>query len=277
MDLVTANLDDNTVSVLLGNGDATFQSQVTYATGKGPLSVAVTDANGDNHPDLAVANSTAGTVSILLGRGDGTFQAHTDYVTGSFSSSVAEGDFNQDGKRDLAVVSNGSNRVSVLLGKGDGTYNPSVNYATGSSPLAVAVVDLNGDGHADLAVSNFTNPSFGNGTVSVFLGLGDGTFQPGVEYATGMNPASIAAQDLNGDGRGDVAVCDGQHVAVLHGNSDGTLAHNIRYTTGVSTSPFFFVTIADLNGDGAPDLTTANSYYGGSTVSVILNKGGVAK
>jgi len=262
---------------LLGNGDATFQTRVSYATGKGPLSVAVTDANGDNHPDLAVANSTAGTVSVLLGRGDGTFQPHTDYVTGSFSSSVAEGDFNQDAKRDLAVVSNGVNRVSVLLGKGDGTYNPAVNYTTGTFPLAVAVADLNGDGQADLAVSNSTSPGFGNGTVSVFLGLGDGTFQPSVEYATGMNPTSIAAQDLNGDERGDVAVCDGQHIAVLQGNSDGTLAHPIFYSTGVSTSPLFFVTIADLNGDGAPDLTTANSYYGGSTVSVILNKGSVKK
>lgn len=105
-----------------------------------------------------------------------------------------------------------------------------------------------------------------------FLGIGDGTFQAGVEYETGMNPVSIAADDVNGDGLGDVATCDGQHVAVFNGNSDGTLAHHIDYSTGVSTSPFFFVTIADLNGDGAPDLTTANSYYGGSTVSVILNK-----
>jgi len=73
-----------------------------------------------------------------------------------------------------------------------------------------------------------------------------------------------------------VAVTDGQHVAVFHGRNDGTLAHHVDYPTGVSTSPYFFVAIADLNGDGAPDLTTANSYYGGSTVSVILNKNDAA-
>ena len=71
------------MSVLLGNGDGTFQAQTTYATGAAPNSVAIGDVNGDGRPDLVVANSDSNTVSVLLGNGDGTFQAQSTYATGS--------------------------------------------------------------------------------------------------------------------------------------------------------------------------------------------------
>jgi hypothetical protein len=159
-DLVTANNAGNTVSVLLGKGDGTFQTQTTYATGIWPASVAVGDFNGDGILDLAVANffgNTAyygNTVSVLLGKGDGTFQAQTTYATGNGPSSVAVGDFNGDGILDLAVANFFDNTVSVLLGKGDGTFQTQTPYATGSYSQGVAVGDFNGDGIPDLAVAN---------------------------------------------------------------------------------------------------------------------------
>jgi len=107
---------DGGVSVLLGNGDGSFQDARNFATAHDSYSVAVGDFNGDGIPDLAFASSTVnGTVSVLLGNGDGSFQAPVAYATGPLSRSVAVGDFNGDGVLDLAVANYGSGTVSVLL------------------------------------------------------------------------------------------------------------------------------------------------------------------
>ena len=98
------NSSGNTVTILLGNGNGTFQSRVDYPTGTFPQAVAVGDFNGDKKQDLAIANNSGNTVSVLLGNGDGTFQAHVDYMTGAGPVGVAIGDFNKDGKQDLAVA-----------------------------------------------------------------------------------------------------------------------------------------------------------------------------
>jgi len=103
------------VSVLLGNGDGSFQLYVSYNAGFDPLSATVGDFNGDGKPDLAVGN-TDGTVSVLLGKGDGTFQAPVNFAAGYNAASVTVGDFNGDGKPDLAVANNAySGSVSVFL------------------------------------------------------------------------------------------------------------------------------------------------------------------
>ena len=81
-DIVTANAGDNTVSVLLGNGDGTFQPAQSFAVGSGPYSVAVADL-GNGHPDIVTANSGDNTVSVLLGNGDGTFQPAQSFAVGS--------------------------------------------------------------------------------------------------------------------------------------------------------------------------------------------------
>jgi hypothetical protein len=160
------------VSVLLGNGDGTFQAARNFAAGNRPWSVAVGDFNGDGIPDLAVANSYSNNVSVLLGNGDGTFQAARNFAAGSFPLSVAVGDLNGDGTLDLAVANSGGNNVSVLLGNGDGTFQAARNYAVGNGPLSVAVGDFNGDGAPDLAVANF----FSN---DVSILLNDNTWPPG--------------------------------------------------------------------------------------------------
>ena len=151
-DLIIANFNDATVSVLLGNGDGTFQPEQTYAVGERPASVAVADLNGDGKPDIVVANhgfypfyANAKSVSVLLGNGDGTFQPQRMIAVGRTVGAVAVADLNGDGIPDI-VTASGGNTVSVLLGKGDGSFQPPKTFAVGSGPTSVAVADFNGDG-----------------------------------------------------------------------------------------------------------------------------------
>ena len=121
IDLAVGNEGDDTVGILLGNGNGTFQKQTTYSTLGLPVSIAVGDFNGDGRTDLAVANSSSSAgIGILLGKGDGTFQGEGTYDDGSNAYSVTLGDFNGDGKTDLAVANEMGNTVSILLGNGDG-------------------------------------------------------------------------------------------------------------------------------------------------------------
>src|SRR5262249_20091278 len=117
-DLVSANraVTNGTVSILLGNGDGTFQPATGYPVGSDPHSVAVGDFNAAGRRDLATANAGSQDVSILLGNGDGTFQGAANYPLPGPGLSVAVGDFNSDSHQDLAIANSGGNRVFVLLG-----------------------------------------------------------------------------------------------------------------------------------------------------------------
>jgi hypothetical protein len=272
-DLAVTNEVDNTVSILLGNGNGTFQPHIDYPTGLGPEDVAVGDFNHDGVLDLAVVNAgentlgqPANSVSILLGNGDGTFQPHVDYPTGQLPFHVAVGDFNGDGNLDLAVVDQYDDAVSILLGNGDGTLQPEIEYGVSTEPTSVVVSDFNRDGILDLAVANFAA-----GTVSILLGNGNGTFQPASDYSATENPGSLAAADFNGDGIPDLAVAEfgSAAVSILLGNGDGTFQNQVRYTTGTYPEG---VTIGDFNGDGILDLALPNDNDLGS-VSVLLGNG----
>jgi hypothetical protein len=269
-DVVAANQTSNTVSLLPGNGNGTFQPAQTLQAGAAPMSIAAGDFSGDGAPDIAVANSGAGNVSVLIGNGNGTFQAARTFATGSGPAFVTVADVNRDGRSDLVTANSGAGTVSALLGNGDGNFQAPRSAGAGAGVAAVAVSDFDGDGTPDLATANN-----GPNTVSILRGNGDGTFGAGQAFSAGNGPTSVAAGDFNRDGKTDVAVTfykaatsSGNLVAVLLGNGDGTLQAPRTSPAGVES---WSLAVGDFNRDSQPDLAVANTFS--TTISVLLGAG----
>jgi hypothetical protein len=311
LDMVIANQGNYTegsISVLLGNGDGTFQPATLYDGGSQlTYSVAVADVNGDGKPDIVAGESCDGTdctkggIGVFLGNGDGTFQPVIIYPLKSaayFGAHVAVGDLNGDGKIDVAVSMAGdvccrAGVVDVLLGKSNGSFQKAKEYLTGgyNGPGSLAIGDVNGDGIPDLVVANYcgTNCSFPptTGAVGVLLGNGDGTFQNAVAYPSGgQGSTGVAIADMNRDGYPDLLVTScgsqacgpgspGGTVAVLLNNGDGTFSAAKGYPA--QTSPFSVVA-ADVNNDGKLDVIvsnwgTSNFAVNDGAVTILLGTG----
>lgn len=278
-DLIAANAGDDTVSVLLGNGDGTFQSQVTYATGADPVSVATGQFNSiiDSYIDLAAANKGSNSVSILLGNGDGTFRNQTTLNTGHSPVFVITANFHDlsSGNEDLAVVNQDDNTISLFQGNGDGTFKTptSISLPSGYKPAALAAEDLNGDGHIDLVVADS-----GSNTISVLLGNGDGTFRQRTDYPTGSEPVYVALGDLNNDGAPDIAIANqnGNSVSIYYNQETSAGVPLGRFIAGstrdvsAGNGPTS-IAVADFNLDGNADLAVSD--VTDNAVTVLLNAG----
>lgn len=271
LDLAVANYTDGTISVLLGNSDGTFKSQVVYEAGSYaydnfPASIATADFNGDGVLDLVVVNNDNddSTVTVLLGNGDGTFSRKGSYAAGDLPNSLCVGDFNQDGILDLAVTDYLGGRVFVLLGAGDGSFPNQTGFSTSGTPQAVAASDFNGDGFLDLVVTNQDAPT------NVLLGNGDGTFKAAASLASSSNLTLVAVADFNRDGVPDLAGGSpgAAGVQIFLGKGDGTFnTPVVTLTAGNPTS----MAVSDLNGDGVPDLVV--TLLGSNGVTTLLGVG----
>ena len=153
-DLAVANSGSNDVSVLLGNGDGTFQRPGAVRGGDRARRPRGGGLHRRRPHRPGRRQHGTNDVSVLLGNGDGTFQNQKTYAVGTEPDALVAGDFNGDGRTDLAVANSGTNDVSVLLGNGDGTFQNQMPYAAGTVPFALVAGDFTGDGRTDLAVAN---------------------------------------------------------------------------------------------------------------------------
>jgi hypothetical protein len=270
-DLVVVNFgfsgtgDDGSVSVLLGNGDGSFQSAANFSAGRMPESIAIADFNGDGKPDIVAVSEVANVLNVLYGNGDGTFQPPATVALDVDPYYVVAGDFNNDHKADLAFsglgrdldgdgIRDSAGGTAVVLGNGDGTFQNRGPLLPLSLSLAA---DFNHDGRLDLAVAS--SPGF-----DLFLGNGDGSFQ-----AAKSNPVpggAVSIGDFNGDGKLDIVallsihvcgwppkLCDGQ-IDVLLGNGDGSFSSSFSVS-----GPYYALTVEDFDEDGNLDLAVAGT------------------
>jgi hypothetical protein len=268
-DLVVTNQQSNNVSVLLGNGDGTFQPGSLYATGTTPRQVVVADINGDRVPDLVVVNQGSDTVSILLGRGDGTFHRTLNVAVGGVPTGIVASDFNADGKVDLAVSNGpqyGSGGVTVLLGNGDGSFQFRGSIPLTTNPVSIVTGNFTSPLRLDLIVAGNSNSL---GFLTELLGNGDGTFQFAPAYPTGNGAQALTVADFNGDGVLDLAVSNNgsSDVAILLGKPDGTFQNTRSFS---SYSPVA-IAAGDFDRDGKVDLLVANQYA--NLVTLYLGNG----
>ncbi len=268
-------------------GNINFLPKVTYSTGGHPLGIVIHDIDGDGKPDLVSTNYTSNTLYIyrnISSSGSLTsssFASPVSFETGTGPAEVAVGDLDGDGKPDIAVANVSSNNVSVFLNTGSsGTITSSsfaakVDFAVGINPMSITIADVDNDGKADLAVANFSGSS---NSISILRNTGSAgtmtatSFAAKVDFATFGQPYDLDFEDLDGDGKLDLAVATANRVsiyrnlAVVGTIGSGSFATRVDFTTGSQASG---VTMGDIDGDGKPEVVVANNSSG--TVSVFRN------
>jgi hypothetical protein len=272
LDILVANTESETLSVLLGDGKGHFAAApgAPIATGKGPNDIAVADFNGDGNLDLVIANTGTPYLTILLGDGKGGFKpsAHSPFDTKSYPHvhGVAVGDFNGDGKLDVITDNWGHDQILMFLGDGVGNLNlPGKIFNVGKRPYErLRSGDFNKDGKMDVVTTDLDQNA-----VTILLSDGHGGFtEPaGSLFAAGIYPWAVAIDDMNKDGNLDLVTMPYDRditnpkdlgITVLLGDGKG------KFTT-MRGSPFSLaackgpdrIATGDLNGDGLRDVVVS--------------------
>jgi hypothetical protein len=260
-------------TILMNDGHGAFQEAGSYETGESSTGISAADFNGDSYLDLAISQDDSETISILINEGAGTFQAPVFYAAGPTPEYVQSGDMNGDSFIDLVVI-HAPDLVGLLFNNGDGTFGEIVQYFVGSRAGygSAHPVDVDGDGHLDVAVRHMPNA-----LVSILMNQGDGTLAEPIEYEACFNTSSgiahpwLTAGDLNQDGALDLLVpCESGIVSILLNSGDGSFQETIHLESGGKTKD---VRLAELNGDGLPDLLVATTSTGLMTSYANLGDG----
>jgi hypothetical protein len=257
-DLAVSNAASETVSILLGTGGGRFSHADQISTGKIPRPLASADLDGDGKLDLAVGHASGAPTQVFRGDGWGGFVFLNEYSSGEHPFEIAFEDLDGDGKLDMVVL-NESNavwsgpegKIGVHRGRGDGTFEKATILLAGEKPAGLAVTDLDGRPGLDIAAANW-----GSNDVSLFFREGEG-FRKGAPVTGNIqNPYALAAEDLDGDGHADLAFPDLRgFVHVFWGAGDGTFPTSGAWQVGKGAR---WVEVADVDGDGRPDLLTAD-------------------
>ena len=282
LDLVLNDKGSDNVWVMLGNGDGTFQPAVAYPTTAESYMVALGDFTGNGTLDIIATEgyNKAGTfdcncVEVLLGNGDGTFEPPitTTLPYGLTGFEIATGDFNGDGKLDVVAAGEAypNYEAAILLGDGTGSFSADGYYPVNEFPASITTGHFtSGSNTLDVAVVSDIFSS-----LSVLLGEGNGTFQESV-YDDIYEPLWVIAQDLDGDGKVDLAAATAGKppgVTVYKGNGNGTFQKGVFYRAGTNEGGDY-VAAGDFNDDGKPDLVVVDEVNG--LITTLLNTGVVS-
>jgi hypothetical protein len=268
------------IEVDFGDGAGGFPRTSSFASAGG-TAVAIADADGDGRNDLLTANDADRSVSVLFGLGGGALEPHVDIPVGREPQDVAVSDFDRDGRPDLVAATSGCTTVSdmrqcdgssqpavptvsVLFGR-EGRAFGGVGITVGRSGVqSTTLADLDGDGLADLVTLNNDN------MVSVMRSVGNGAFDPRVDYSMGSGTGKVRLADLDRDGRLDLIVptSGSNAVTVRLGTGGTTFGAAQDFPAGNSPS---FLAVGDLNGDGRLDVAVASR--GANSVSILLGSG----
>ncbi|MDB5300321.1 MAG: Na-Ca exchanger/integrin-beta4, partial [Phycisphaerales bacterium] len=279
-DLFIAN-QNNSVSVLLGNGNGTFASPTTIAVSGTPLPLATGDFNGDGKLDIiagtATSGSSLGSISIILGNGDGTFQAAQNFTAFSSNHAIAVGHFVDGGPADVVAVTNtagAGNNLGILFGNGSGGVSSFATMFMPHGSISTVAVGNLGNGHDDIIVVDQADNK-----VTVILGNGNGTFQAPVDYSVGTAPTSIALGTYNTNVNNNLDIVtanslDGT-VSFLPNNGNGIFGTAVASKVGGSATGGGPLKVRDteFNGDGKRDLLLLLSPGSAGDATVMLGNG----
>ncbi len=256
------------VTVLLGNGTGAFTVVSNLPGVLTAASVALADLNRDQRLDLVVSHANPKILQIHLGDASGSFYP-SGVVTTAFSPGrVLLTDITGDARVDALVSYPGQPFVGVHAGDGLGGFGAAVTTLVGSLVTDFAVAPVNGDSIPDLVVA-----SGPGGRISVLPGLGNGSFGAPIHSFTGASPTSFALADLDGDGRIDVVSTSllASTLRVQLGQGNGVFGPAVEVPTLVGLIPSQ-VSIADLTGDGRPDVVVGSPTFG--DLGLLTNLGG---
>jgi hypothetical protein len=269
VDVCTADINDDTVSILLGNGDGSFQNRITVNVGGVPRGIAVLDFDGDGLLDIATANNGgAGSVSLIRNLGNGVFSAAQtiDYgVVGEWS--LAATDMNRDGLFDLVIGASAAQVVRVQLGDGDGTFSFGSETPCGGRTWMLVVGDVNGDGFEDVATANGQSNN-----AAILLGDGAGGLGSADIYAAPSLPLATDLGDIDGDGDLDWTTSSffGGAWRVFLNDGDGN--YTVYETVGAPLAGSCTI-VHDIDNDGDMDLTLIDEL---ADVAILYQNSGVA-